>query len=91
MSGRDTRVLMKLMVDGATDRVLGCHIVGDPTPPRSSRRSAIAVKMKATKADFDADHRAASDRGRRARDHAHADRAPRARSRSGIAGVLVML
>ena len=29
MSGRDTRVLMKLVVDGTTDRVLGCHIVGD--------------------------------------------------------------
>src|SRR5882672_1904502 len=29
MSGRDTRVLMKLVVDGMTDRVLGCHIVGD--------------------------------------------------------------
>ena len=28
MSGRDTRVLMKLVVDGSTDRVLGCHIVG---------------------------------------------------------------
>jgi glutathione reductase (NADPH) len=38
MSGRDTRVLMKLVVDGTTDRVLGCHIVGDP-PPKSSRRS----------------------------------------------------
>jgi glutathione reductase (NADPH) len=29
MSGRDTRVLMKLVVDGTTDRVLGCHIVGE--------------------------------------------------------------
>src|SRR5437660_1286992 len=29
MSGRDTRVLMKLVVDGLTDQVLGCHIVGD--------------------------------------------------------------
>ncbi len=29
MSGRDTRVLMKLVVDGTTDRVVGCHIVGD--------------------------------------------------------------
>ena len=38
MSGRDTRVLMKLVVDGSTDRVLGCHIVGD-APPRSRRPS----------------------------------------------------
>src|ERR1700719_4737955 len=29
LSGRDTRMLMKLVVDGASDRVLGCHIVGD--------------------------------------------------------------
>src|SRR5580692_8151317 len=26
MSGRDTRILMKLVVDGTSDRVLGCHI-----------------------------------------------------------------
>ena len=29
MSGRDTRILMKLVVDGTSDRVVGCHIVGD--------------------------------------------------------------
>jgi len=53
MSGRDTRVLMKLVVDGATDRVLGCHIVGDAAA-EITQAVAIAVKMKATKADFDA-------------------------------------
>jgi glutathione reductase (NADPH) len=53
MSGRDTRVLMKLVVDGATDRVLGCHIVGDAAA-EIIQAVAIAVKMKATKADFDA-------------------------------------
>jgi glutathione reductase (NADPH) len=53
MSGRDTRVLMKLVVDGTTDRVLGCHIVGD-TAAEITQAVAIAVKMKATKADFDA-------------------------------------
>jgi glutathione reductase (NADPH) len=53
MSGRDTRVLMKLLVDGASDRVLGCHIVGD-TAAEIVQAVAIAVKMKATKADFDA-------------------------------------
>ena len=53
MSGRDTRMLMKLVVDGATDRVLGCHIVGD-TAAEIIQAVAIAVKMKATKADFDA-------------------------------------
>jgi len=53
LSGRDTRVLMKLVVDGASDRVLGCHIVGDYAA-ETIQAVAIAVKMKATKADFDA-------------------------------------
>jgi glutathione reductase (NADPH) len=53
MSGRDTRVLIKLVVDGTTDRVVGCHIVGD-TAAEIVQAVAIAVKMKATKADFDA-------------------------------------
>ncbi|MCC8964550.1 glutathione-disulfide reductase [Bradyrhizobium sp. Pear76] len=53
MSGRDTRVLMKLVVDGSSDRVLGCHIVGD-CAAEVTQVVAIAVKMKATKADFDA-------------------------------------
>ena len=52
MSGRDTRILMKLVVDGATDRVLGCHIVGEAAA-EITQAVAIAVKLKATKADFD--------------------------------------
>ncbi len=53
MSGRDTRVLMKLVVDGTSDRVVGCHIVGDAAA-EIVQAVAIAIKMKATKADFDA-------------------------------------
>jgi len=53
MSGRDTRILMKLVVDGTTDRVVGCHIVGDAAA-EIAQVLGIAVKMKATKADFDA-------------------------------------
>jgi glutathione reductase (NADPH) len=53
MSGRDTRVLMKLIVDATTDRVIGCHIVGDGAA-EMVQVLGIAVKMKATKADFDA-------------------------------------
>jgi glutathione reductase (NADPH) len=53
MSGRDTRMLMKLVVDGLSDRVVGCHIVGDGAA-EIIQAVAIAVKMKATKADFDA-------------------------------------
>jgi glutathione reductase (NADPH) len=53
MSGRDTRVLMKLVVDASTDRVVGCHIVGDGAA-EMAQVLGIAVRMKATKADFDA-------------------------------------
>lgn len=52
LSGRDTRVLMKLLVDGDTDRVIGCHIVG-PEAGEMVQLVGIAIKMKATKADFD--------------------------------------
>ena len=52
MSGRDTRVLMKLIVDATTDRVVGCHIVGDGAA-EMVQVLGIAIKMKATKADFD--------------------------------------
>jgi glutathione reductase (NADPH) len=44
---------MKLVVDGRTDRLLGCHIVG-PDAGEMIQLVAVAVKMKATKADFDA-------------------------------------
>jgi glutathione reductase (NADPH) len=53
LSGRDTTVLLKLVVDGQTDRVVGCHIVGEGAA-EMVQVAAIAVKMKATKADFDA-------------------------------------
>jgi glutathione reductase (NADPH) len=53
LAGRDTRTFMKLVVDGSTDRVVGCHIVG-PDAGEMIQLIGIAVKMKATKADFDA-------------------------------------
>ncbi|MFC0241164.1 glutathione-disulfide reductase [Rhodopseudomonas telluris] len=53
VSGSQIRTLMKLVVDGATDQVVGCHIVG-PEAGELVQVLAIAVKMKATKADFDA-------------------------------------
>jgi glutathione reductase (NADPH) len=53
LSGRNTRILMKLIVDAETDRVIGCHIVG-PEAGELIQAIGIAVKMKATKADFDA-------------------------------------
>jgi glutathione reductase (NADPH) len=53
LAGRDTRTFMKLVVDGTSNRVLGCHIVG-PDAGEMIQLVGIAVKMKATKADFDA-------------------------------------
>jgi glutathione reductase (NADPH) len=53
LSGRDTRTLMKLVVDGHTGRVVGAHIVGADAG-EMIQLIGVAVKMKATKADFDA-------------------------------------
>jgi glutathione reductase (NADPH) len=53
LSGRDTTVLLKLIVDGQTDRLVGCHIVGEGAA-EMVQLAAVAVKMRATKADFDA-------------------------------------
>ena len=51
-AGRHDKVLMKLVVDVATRKVLGCHIVG-PEAGEMIQLAAIAVKMGATKDDFD--------------------------------------
>jgi glutathione reductase (NADPH) len=53
LAGRDTRTFMKLVADGATDRLVGAHIVG-PDAGEMIQLIGIAVRMKATKADFDA-------------------------------------
>ena len=50
--GGQERVLMKLVVDGDTDVILGCHIVG-PESAEMIQMAAIAVKMGVTKADWD--------------------------------------
>jgi glutathione reductase (NADPH) len=41
------------VVDGTTDQVLGCHIVG-PSASEIIQLAGLAIKMKARKADFDA-------------------------------------
>jgi glutathione reductase (NADPH) len=51
--GGEARMLMKIVVDGATGRVLGCHIVG-PDAGEMIQVLGIAIRMGATKADFDA-------------------------------------
>lgn len=53
LSGRDERTLVKLVVDAASQRVLGAHMVGDDAP-EIIQSIAIALRMGATKADFDA-------------------------------------
>jgi hypothetical protein len=52
LSGRDERTLMKLVVDGKSDRVLGCHMLG-PDAPEIIQGLAIAVKCGASKRMFD--------------------------------------
>ena len=51
-AGRTDRVLMKLVVSKATRKVLGCHIVS-PQAGEMIQLVGIAIKMGATKEDFD--------------------------------------
>ncbi|WP_374376106.1 glutathione-disulfide reductase [Dongia sp.] len=53
LSGRDERTLMKLVVDRESQVVLGAHMVGMDAP-EIIQALAIAVKMRATKSQFDA-------------------------------------
>ncbi len=52
LAGRDERMLMKLIVDQRSRRCVGCHILG-PDAGEIVQMAAIAMKMGATKADFD--------------------------------------
>ena len=51
-AGREDRMMMKLIVAADTRRVLGCHIVGEAAG-EMIQLAAIAIKMGATKEDFD--------------------------------------
>ncbi|MBY6202496.1 FAD-dependent oxidoreductase [Maritalea mobilis] len=51
-AGKPGRVLMKLIVDRGDRKVLGCHIVA-PNAGEMIQMAGIAVKMGATKEDFD--------------------------------------
>lgn len=53
LAGREERMLMKLVVDAESDRVLGLHVLG-PDAAEIVQMGAIALKMGATKANFDA-------------------------------------
>jgi glutathione reductase (NADPH) len=52
LTGDEERVLMKVVVRAEDERVVGVHIVG-PDAPEIIQAVAIAVKMGATKPDFD--------------------------------------
>ena len=52
LSGREERIMMKLVVDGDTDKVLGVHMVG-PEAGETIQGFAVALKAGATKAVFD--------------------------------------
>ena len=49
---RGPRCLLKLVLEADTEKVLGCHMVGDHAA-EIIQMAAIAVGMGATKADFD--------------------------------------
>jgi len=52
LSGRAERTFMKLVIDAATERVVGCHMLG-PDAPEIIQGLAVAVKCGATKRQFD--------------------------------------
>jgi glutathione reductase (NADPH) len=51
-AGRPDKALMKLVVDAASRKVLGCHIVA-PDAGEMIQLAAVAIRMGATKEDFD--------------------------------------
>jgi len=51
-AGREDRVLMKLIIAADTRKILGCHIVA-PGAGEMIQLAGIAIKMGATKEDFD--------------------------------------
>ncbi len=53
LSGRPERMLMKLVVDAETDKVVGAHILG-PDAAEMAQLIAISLKLGARKTDFDA-------------------------------------
>ena len=53
ISGRGEKTFMKLIVDRASDRVVGAHMLG-PDCGEIMQGIAVAIKAGATKADFDA-------------------------------------
>jgi glutathione reductase (NADPH) len=53
MTGRDEIIMMKIVADQATDKVVGCHMIG-PDAGEIIQGLAVAMNCGATKAQFDA-------------------------------------
>lgn len=53
LAKRDERTVMKLVVDASSQRVLGLHVLGADAA-EIVQMAAVAMRLKATKADFDA-------------------------------------
>jgi len=53
LAGRNERSLYKIVVDEATDEIVGIHMIG-PDAPEILQAAAIAVKAGLKKKDFDA-------------------------------------
>lgn len=53
LSGRDERAFMKLLVDGDSGKVIGCHVLGEGAA-EIVQMATVAIRLGATKADFDA-------------------------------------
>jgi glutathione reductase (NADPH) len=52
LAGRNERALYKIIVDDATDRIVGAHMIG-PDAPEILQLVAVAVKARLRKAQFD--------------------------------------
>jgi glutathione reductase (NADPH) len=52
LSGRNEKVLMKLVIDAETDNLLGCHMLG-PDAAEIVQMAAVALKLGVTKAQLD--------------------------------------
>ncbi len=52
LGDRPQRSSMKLITAGADERVVGCHVIGDGAD-EMMQGFAVAMRMGATKADFD--------------------------------------
>lgn len=52
LAGREERMMMKLIVDQESQRVIGCHVFG-PDAAEMVQMAAIAMRMGARKSDFD--------------------------------------